>query len=70
MPVRIEDFMAFPDGKLYGYFFGHSVIAEGTPAWTEQVEIDWETRIAKSAHNTYELGSEYNIELETLEWPR
>lgn len=66
---RLEEFLAYEDGKIYGYFFGHPVIADGTPAWTEPCVIDWEARTATSAHNVYELGSEYNIGLETLEWP-
>lgn len=68
--MRLEDWMWFPDAKrLYGYVFGHPQIEDGTTVWTENVEVDFENKRASSKTNTYELGSEYNIELETLTWP-
>jgi len=64
--------MWFDDAKkFYGFLFGSPIISDGTPAWTEEItEVNFAKCEAKSKTNTYELGTEYNIELETLEWPR
>lgn len=67
--MRLEEFMAFEDGRIFGYIFGHPQVADGNTIWTEACEIDWESRVAKSKHNQYELGSEYNAELRNLSWP-
>lgn len=68
--MRLEDWMWFSEqNKLYGYIFGHPVIEDGSTIWTENVVPDFDKKVATSARNTYELGKEYNAELERLEWP-
>jgi hypothetical protein len=72
MRARLEEWMWFRESKrLYGYIFGHPNIEDGCTIWTEGLtEVDFERKIARSARNTYELGSEYNLEVENSEWPR